>query len=184
MRLLVGPAVLALVVVPALADLMVNGDFEAGIPPWNGDIELNSEVWNPGPSPNGGNYASAQAGGSPAMSFQQVVSGLPPDPVTLTGYIAGGVLGTSAHIGVELIGATTAANDWSLNDWGLAWTAFPALTVQPSGGQVIVRFYATATTEWSSGTAVHADGVELTPEPVTLTLFGLAALPFLRSRRR
>jgi len=188
MRLLIGVAMLALVAAPASANLLGNPDWETGaLSPWTGDstLSLNSTINGPGQLPGSSFYGGVQSGGSPALWFEQVVTGLNP-AVTyiLDGMIAGGVTSSSATAIVKLIGAST---DTFTQAWagGVGWHAFDQLSTQPTAeGQITVRFDVTASAGWSNGTSLFADNMTLTPEPVGLALFGLAALPLLRLRRR
>ncbi len=180
-------AALGLMVAPASA-MLINGDFEAGTTGWGGNVELNSTIHNPGASPNGGNYGSAQAGGQNVdRTITQTVTGLTPFATyALDGYWASNSAGTIGTAKVTLTGDTADSDTVAYgNTAGFGWTPHNTLSAKASAaGELAIVYRVTTDGNWSNGAAIHVDGVTLTPEPGSLAILALAGLPMLRRRRR
>lgn len=210
MRILLGLAVLAIVAAPVSANLLdlVSGGFENTDPAtggawpidgtghqWQGAIERNSTIWGPGAAYSGEKWGSIQSGGASftKRAWIQSFTVPPSESVTLTGVRAGGHNGdgTQATLFVQLIDGCgeggAVLGQWSMvtsTTGGFGWTPFMIGPVHPNAGGVTIRFGITVGGGWSNGTALHLDSLELTPEPASMALFGLAGLPLLLRRRR
>ncbi len=186
MRVLIALAVLAITTVSASASI-INGGFEDGMTGWSGNIELNSLIHGPGGPYDGSSYGSNQTFGTFDQEIYQVVTGLNPAVLyTLTGYISGGTLNAPADLRAILAGDTTDELVAQLpHIYSFGWTPFELSAYPTAGGDLRVSFEIDFTTSsWSNGTAIHADGLTLIPEPSSLALLALAGLSLLRRRRR
>lgn len=190
-KVVVGLMVLALASTASAA--IWSEGFEAGTAGWTPAPELNSGIFGPGGPYEGSNYASLQTGGTDAQeSYFTSITVAPSSTVTLTGVVAGGVLNPQAprDLYVQLIDGSS-SSDTVVAEWrvtlpatvGIGWTQFGPLTGHIASGHVKVKFGHTGGA-WASATAIHVDALNLTPEPASMALLGLAGLPLLRRRRR
>ena len=196
MRILIGMLTLGLLVAPASANLLssAQGDFEEpdNADGWQGPLEWDSTIHGPGAAKVGAHYGSVQTGGGGSDAREITLTSItvpPSEIVTLTGYVAGGTLnGTPADLYIRLIdGSSTddvVVGEWAVTlpqTYGFGWTPFQMSGHINSGHVKITAGFHIGS--WSSGTAVHLDGLQLVPEPASLALLALAGLPLLRRRR-
>ncbi len=193
-----GVGALALLVMPAWADLLDDrtGGFEdpwPSDPPWQGHIERDSAIWGPPAPVMGDHFGSVQQGGG-ATDRYAYLAGLgvaPGTTATLTGYVAGGTMQYAADLYVQLLDGpdevSPVAAEWRLSippiTYGFDWTPFEISGAVINSGNIVLKFGFVRGPSWCLGTAIHVDCLTLTPEPASMALFTLAALPLLMPRR-
>jgi hypothetical protein len=181
---------LALIAAPASANLLQDGGFEMGpLNPdgWTGPIDYDRPEAGPGGPAEGEHYAGMQTGGATGQTIAMTCTSIVVDPstlVTLTGYWH--VAGPFVEGLIQLIDGSS-SNDTVIGQAGPVagipgWAPFE-LAGHIATGHVKIKVQYRITGGWNTGSAICVDGLNLTPEPSSLALLGLAGLPLLRRRR-
>ncbi len=189
MKIRLALALVCLVATPVLANLVNNGSFEdnggstAGWTDAANSMGIDNTVpaWNP---PDGGSHWAGASGGSPIRTYQEVdVTSIPGD-VDFSGWFsAGGFTWGGWEGGVQIydgdFATGTLITEWRENNTQTAEMNVTWSGPVPSGTLTIVMDIT-----FANGGGLNFDAFEVTPEPTSLALLGLAGMPLIMRRRR